>query len=106
MGILSGPALGGTWVAQRAMVTELAPKEKYGEYFGFSKLSGKVSSVIGELIWAAVFFLYATIGYKTYAIEILVMGIVMGVGILIIGFVKPKRFLLQDAKDEEVLENY
>ncbi|MHA1185328.1 MAG: MFS transporter, partial [Candidatus Heimdallarchaeota archaeon] len=30
MGVLAGPALGGTWVAQRAMVAELAPKEKFG----------------------------------------------------------------------------
>ncbi|NHK30722.1 MAG: MFS transporter [Asgard group archaeon] len=96
MGILSGPALGGTWVAQRAMVTELAPKEKYGEYFGFSKLSGKVSSIVGEGIWALVFFLYAILAYKTFAVEIAVMGLVMAVGILIISFVKPAKHLLQE----------
>ncbi|MCK4896439.1 MAG: MFS transporter, partial [Candidatus Heimdallarchaeota archaeon] len=38
MGCTAGVALGGTWTAQRVMVVELAPKEKFGEYFGFSKL--------------------------------------------------------------------
>ena len=36
MGIIAGPALGGTWTINRIMVTKLAPKEKFGEYFGFS----------------------------------------------------------------------
>ncbi|MFW9878421.1 MAG: MFS transporter, partial [Candidatus Thorarchaeota archaeon] len=34
MGMVAGPALGGTWTAQRIMVVELAPKEKFGEFFG------------------------------------------------------------------------
>jgi UMF1 family MFS transporter len=96
MGILSGPALGGTWVAQRQMITELSTKEKFGEYLGFSKLSGKVSSIFGEGIWALVFFLFPLLNYKTYAIEIAVMGLIMGIGILIISFVKPARHLLKN----------
>ena len=96
MGILSGPALGGTWVAQRQMVIELAPKDKFGEYFGFSKLSGKVSSVFGLLIWVLVFFLYDKMNYKTYAIEMIVMGVILAIGILIISFVKPQKRLLQE----------
>jgi len=96
MGVISGPALGGTWVAQRQMVIELAPKEKFGEYFGFSKLSGKVSSVIGTLIWGFVFYLYDLMNYKTYAIEMIVMGVIMAIGILIISFVKPQKRLLQE----------
>lgn len=66
MGIIAGPALGGTWVAQRAMVTELAPKEKFGEYFGFSKLSGKVSASLGPLIWSGVFALYNVIAIRFF----------------------------------------
>ncbi|MEJ2277735.1 MAG: MFS transporter [Candidatus Lokiarchaeota archaeon] len=54
MGLVAGPALGGTWTAQRIMVTELAPKEKFGEYFGFSKLSGKLSSAIGPIVFGSI----------------------------------------------------
>ncbi|MCK5409058.1 MAG: MFS transporter, partial [Candidatus Heimdallarchaeota archaeon] len=69
MGCTAGVALGGTWTAQRVMVVELAPKEKFGEYFGFSKLSGKVSSALGPIIFGAILLAYdPTIGFKAYGI--------------------------------------
>jgi MFS-type transporter involved in bile tolerance (Atg22 family) len=116
MGIIAGPALGGTWVAQRAMVTELAPKEKFGEYFGFSKLSGKVSASLGPLIWSGVFALYNVIAIKfflnpslhnAYGYSMLVVGVIMGVGLIIIGKVKPEGKLIEEgeAAVEPVSEN-
>ena len=118
MGIIAGPALGGTWVAQRAMVVELAPKEKFGEYMGFSKLSGKISSSLGPLLWSAVFILYEVIAtaafgennyylYKAYGYAMLVVGLIMLVGLVIIGFVKPSKKLIIEGKsleEQEVVE--
>ena len=40
----------GVVISQRAMIIELAPKEKVGEYFGFCKLTGKNSSIISPII--------------------------------------------------------
>ena len=101
MGLLAGPALGGTWVAQRYMVIELAPKEKFGEYMGFSKLSGKVSASLGPLIWAAIIALTeAPTNWDTnYAIALAigVMGLIMLAGLAIILFVKPKKTILEEA---------
>jgi UMF1 family MFS transporter len=88
MGILAGPALGGTWTAQRIMVIELAPKEKFGEFFGFSKLSGKFSSALGPFIWGTVLLTYDIIGKAAYGWAIITVGIVMAIGILIISFVQ------------------
>ncbi|MFX1378671.1 MAG: MFS transporter [Promethearchaeota archaeon] len=88
MGIVAGPALGGTWVAQRIMVVELAPKEKFGEFFGFSKLSGKLSSALGPFIWGTVMLTYDFIGKAAYGWAMISVGIIMGIGILIISFVK------------------
>ncbi|NHJ03429.1 MAG: MFS transporter [Candidatus Heimdallarchaeota archaeon] len=109
MGIIAGPALGGTWVAQRAMVTELAPKEKFGEYMGFSKLSGKISSSVGPLVWTGVFLLFERIakhywGIDNYSLNMaygyamLVVGIIMAIGLVIIGFVKPERNLIHEGE--------
>ena len=92
MGVVAGPALGGTWVAQRIMVTELAPKEKFGEFFGFSKLSGKLSSAIGPFIWGTVMLSYDVIGKAAYGWAMISVGIVLGVGVLIISFVKSVPF--------------
>jgi UMF1 family MFS transporter len=88
MGIVAGPALGGTWVAQRIMVVELAPKEKFGEFFGFSKLSGKLSSALGPFIWGTVMLTYDIIGKAAYGWAMISVGIIMGIGILVISFVK------------------
>jgi UMF1 family MFS transporter len=88
MGIIAGPALGGTWTAQRIMVIELAPKEKFGEFFGFSKLSGKLSSALGPFIWGTVMLTYDIIGKVAYAWAMISVGIILGIGVLIISFVK------------------
>ncbi len=88
MGIVAGPALGGTWVAQRIMVVELAPKEKFGEFFGFSKLSGKLSSALGPFIWGTVMLTYDIIGKAAYGWAMISVGIILGIGILVISFVK------------------
>jgi UMF1 family MFS transporter len=88
MGIVAGPALGGTWVAQRIMVVELAPKEKFGEFFGFSKLSGKLSSALGPFIWGTVMLTYDIIGKAAYGWAMISVGIILGIGVVIISFVK------------------
>jgi UMF1 family MFS transporter len=88
MGVVAGPALGGTWTAQRIMVVELAPKEKFGEFFGFSKLTGKLSSALGPFIWGSVMLTYDIIGKVAYGWAMISVGIIMAIGLLIISFVK------------------
>lgn len=87
VGIIAGPALGGTWTAQRIMIIDLAPKEKFGEYFGFSKLSGKLSSAVGPLVFGAILSTYNVIGKLAYGWALIAVGVIMGLGILIISFV-------------------
>ena len=90
------------------MIIELAPKEKFGEYFGFSKLSGKVSSALGPLLWSAVFGLFELICrafwtsynlYKAYGYAMLVVGLIMGIGLLIISRVKTTGKIIQEAEE-------
>jgi len=88
MGAVAGPALGGTWVAQRIMVTELAPKEKFGEFFGFSKLSGGLSAAIGPFIWGIVMLSYDVVGKAAYGLAMISVGIIMVIGLIIISYVK------------------
>jgi UMF1 family MFS transporter len=90
MGIVAGPALGGTWTAQRIMVVELAPKDKFGEFFGFSKLTGKFSSALGPLVWGLVLLSYDIIGKAAYGWAMISVGFIMAIGIFILSFVKTK----------------
>ncbi|HEU0022879.1 MAG TPA: MFS transporter [Dehalococcoidia bacterium] len=50
-GALAGIALGGTWTADRAFLTRLAPPEQMGEFFGLYQLAGRFAAVTGPLIW-------------------------------------------------------
>ncbi|MFX0082868.1 MAG: MFS transporter [Candidatus Hodarchaeota archaeon] len=88
MGMVAGPALGGTWTAQRIMVVELAPIEKFGEFFGFSKLSGKFSSALGPFVWGTIMLSYDIIGKAAYGWAMISVGIIMAIGLFIISFVK------------------
>jgi MFS-type transporter involved in bile tolerance (Atg22 family) len=91
MGLIAGPALGGTWTAQRILVFELAPKEKFGEYFGFSKLSGKLSSAIGPIVFSAILTSADIIGKYAYGFALLGVGYIMFFGLFILSFVKKQK---------------
>ena len=87
MGIIAGPALGGTWTVNRIMVTKLAPKEKFGEYFGFSNLSGKVSSSFGPILFGLILLTADVIGKYAWGWALIAVGIIMGIGLFILTFV-------------------
>jgi UMF1 family MFS transporter len=87
MGLVAGPALGGTWTVNRIMVTRLAPKEKFGEFFGFSDLSGKVSSSIGPIIFGAILLTADIIGKYAWGWALIAVAIIMAIGLFILTFV-------------------
>ncbi|MDH5639223.1 MAG: MFS transporter, partial [Nitrospinota bacterium] len=47
VGILAGLSMGGVWVAGRTMLTQLAPPERVGEFFGLFNLAGKAAAIMG-----------------------------------------------------------
>ena len=58
VGPLAGAGMGGVWVASRAIVVELSPPEKIGEFFGIYSLAGKMASIVGPLLWGSVVWLF------------------------------------------------
>ena len=58
VGPLAGVGMGGVWVTSRAIVVELSPPEKIGEFFGIYSLAGKMASVVGPLLWGSVVWLF------------------------------------------------
>jgi UMF1 family MFS transporter len=53
-GSLYGVAMGAMWVTSRTLIVELTPKEKRGQFFGLFAFSGKVSSIVGPLIYGTI----------------------------------------------------
>ncbi|MHA2031711.1 MAG: MFS transporter, partial [Candidatus Kariarchaeaceae archaeon] len=90
--LIFGPGLGGTWVVQRAYVTQLSPPEKVGNYFGFANIFGRISAALGPLAWyASVKILSDFFGYSiemSTRASIGILGILMIVGFIIINKVE------------------
>ncbi len=94
VGIIVGPAMGGTWVAQRQMITELAPVDRTSNYFGFANVFGRISSAMGLLVWwiSIQFFtkiLDLSSGTAT-RMTIFVIGFLLILGLIIISKVKDR----------------
>ena len=54
LGIMIGLVLGGTQSASRSLMAYLTPAEKHAEFFGFYAASGRLSSILGPLVYAVV----------------------------------------------------
>lgn len=61
-GSLFGISLGSMWVTSRTLIVELTPVEKRGEFFGLFAFSGKVSSIVGPVIYGSITLLFANSG--------------------------------------------
>ena len=51
---MAGSALGGTWTADRVLLTRIAPAGQVGQFFGHYQIVGRLSAVIGPLVCAIV----------------------------------------------------
>ncbi|WP_426448758.1 MFS transporter [Paenibacillus sp. S-38] len=61
-GSLYGVAMGAMWVTSRTMIVELTPPERRGQFFGLFAFSGKVSSIVGPLLYGSITWALADYG--------------------------------------------
>ena len=80
-----GPSLGGVAVTDRLLLIRLAPPALVGEMFGLYGLAGKLSAVIGPVLYGGiVFLLEPQLGILAYQIAILSLLVLMVTGYLIV----------------------
>ncbi|MFQ5673513.1 MAG: MFS transporter [Nitrospinales bacterium] len=58
VGPMAGVGMGGVWVVSRALLIQLSPPEKVGEFFGLYGLAGKMASILGPLLWGAIVWIF------------------------------------------------
>ncbi|WP_057912325.1 MFS transporter [Peribacillus muralis] len=92
-GSMFGVSLGSMWVTSRTYIIELTPEKKRGQFFGMFAFSGKVSSIIGPLLYGTITLIFHDLG--TLASR-------MALGSLIIMAVIGLVFLLRLRNMEEV----
>ncbi len=54
IGFVAGFSLSGAQAVSRTMVSQLSPKEKTAEFFGFLSVAGRTSTFIGPLVFGAI----------------------------------------------------
>ncbi len=69
LGLLLGIVLGGSQALSRSLFSQLIPKGKEGEYFGFYEISDKGTSWLGPLLFGLTF--QATGSYQTAIISLI-----------------------------------
>lgn len=92
MAILVGPALGGTWVVQRQMISELSPPDQVSSYFGVANIFGRISSAIAPAAWAFSLWVFTDISDISTSIAtrlaLVVVGTLMLIGLFFVLRVK------------------
>ncbi len=76
IGPFTGIALAGTWSCDRPLLLSLIKEEESGRFFGFYYLTGKISSIMGPLIFGAILtipFFNENIRYKLAFFSLLSM---------------------------------
>jgi UMF1 family MFS transporter len=99
-GAILGSGLGGVAVTDRLLLIRMAPSDRVGEMFGLFGLVGKVSAVVGPLVYGGiVFLLLEPLGQGAYRVAILSLLALMLIGLWLLRDVPepPLRFPGDDA---------
>lgn len=81
-GSLYGIAMGAMWVTSRTLIVELTPEDKRGQFFGLFAFSGKVSSIVGPIIYGTITWALAEQGNLASRIAIGSLMILVLIGLL------------------------
>jgi UMF1 family MFS transporter len=79
-----GIGWGGFYVASRALMVKISPKERLGEYFGFYSSFYRFASIVGPLVWGITTLSLKTYGVFKYQIAGFMIIALMAVGIYVL----------------------
>lgn len=93
VGLLAGLAIGSSQANSRTMLSLLTPRNRQAEFFGFYTLTGRLSSIIGPI-------LYGWIAHKTGDIRFSILSLMLFfiLGWLILQTVRLKEGIMQASK--------
>jgi len=86
-----GLGWGGYYATARALLVNISPTKRLGEYFGFYSTFQKFASIIGPLTWGGVTLLLTDFGIVRYRIAIIALVALMLMGIILLTSVKERK---------------
>ncbi|MBI2861373.1 MAG: MFS transporter, partial [Chloroflexi bacterium] len=93
IGPLAGISLGATWASDRALLARLAPPQQLGEFFGLYGLIGKLSAVLGPMIWGIGTLALAAWEPLNYRVTILLLLALLATGVWVLQGVRESQRL-------------
>lgn len=82
-GSMFGISLGSMWVTSRTLIIELTPEDKRGQFFGLFAFSGKVSSIIGPVIYGTITYQLQDYGPLASRIALSTLIVMTVIGLII-----------------------
>ncbi|WP_242174247.1 MFS transporter [Priestia koreensis] len=80
-GSLFGVSLGSMWVATRTFIIELSPENKRGQFFGLFAFSGKLSAIVGPLLYGTITWALKDYGALASRIALASLLLLAGIGL-------------------------
>lgn len=94
-------------IADRVLLTRLAPDGQVGEFFGLFQMSGRLSSAIGPLLWGITTTVLMSLGTLRFRIAMLILVAFLILGFLVLLWVREQREEsdLPDADEQPLTPN-
>ena len=78
-------------IADRVLLTRLAPNGQVGEFFGLFQMSGRLSSVLGPLLWGLTTTILLHLGELRFRIAMAMVATFLVLGLLLLFWVREQR---------------
>ena len=91
VGLLGGLAWASPQIADRVLLTKLAPDGQVGEFFGLFQMSGRLSAALGPALWWLITTVLISMGAIRFRIAMSLLAVFLIVGFLILLWVREER---------------
>lgn len=89
--VVTGCFWGAPQIADRVMLTRLAPPEQVGEFFGLFQMSGRLSAVVGPGLWGLTTTALVGLGETRFRIAMLIVSLFLLGGLVALLWVRERR---------------
>ena len=91
VGAVTGCFWGAPQIADRVMLTKLAPEGQLGEFFGLFQMSGRLSAVVGPALWGLTTTALIGLGEWRYRVAMLLVSLFLMGGFALLLAVREER---------------
>ena len=91
VGVVTGCFWGAPQIADRVMLTRLAPEGQLGEFFGLFQMSGRLSAVVGPALWGLTTTALIGLGEWRYRVAMLLVSLFLIGGFALLLAVREER---------------